>query len=398
MKHNKRLFLITAFLLSIGPVFCQMIILSGPEKGSYNRFANDIVTVLGEQSGVRLLNRPTSGSAHNFRQLTNPSSVDKIAFIQSDYLSLMRAEDRLNKTNKTGSLKVVMQLAPEEIHIVAKKSSGLKKLQDLENKKVAIGTEEQGSYATGKTIRERSKVNWVSVYVGDEQMLKDISAGRIDAGLIVGSAPMSLLDIDPQIMTDGISLLELEDFNGWARYYENDTIYTGDYGWLERNTPTFGVRTLLIANESKLTAADKQTIEAIKSGIIQNIDLLKKQGHSKWKEVIIPDGPEFTTGTVIPQTPNPDQASSDRKEAVTYRVQLYSRTYERTGDQIEINGKSYPTYVYSHLGAYRYTIGEFTTVSAAAELQNACREAGYYEAFVVAFKDNVRSLDPELFK
>ena len=85
--------------------------------------------------------------------------------------------------------------------------------------------------------------------------------------------------------------MELDDFNGWAKYYENDTIYRSEYKWLDKDIPTFGVRTLLIVNESKLTSADKQTVAAIKSGIIQNLDLLRQQGHPKWKKVIIPDEP-----------------------------------------------------------------------------------------------------------
>jgi hypothetical protein len=54
--------------------------------------------------------------------------------------------------------------------------------------------------------------------------------------------------------------------------------------------------------------------------------------------------------------------------------------------------------VYLHLGAYRYTIGEFTSIPTAVELQNMCRESGYSQAFVAAFKNNIRSTDPELFR
>jgi TRAP transporter TAXI family solute receptor len=388
----------TIVFLSFGQVFCQMIILSGPEKGSYNRFVNDIVTVLGEKNGISLLNRTTGGSAYNFKALTNPASADKIALIQSDYLNLMKAEDKLNNTNKTGSLKVVLQLAREEIQMVAKKSSGLKSLQDLDMKKVAIGDEDQGAFATGKIIKERSKVNWISYYAGFDQMLKQLSTGSIDAGLIVGSAPMEILDIDPQVMTDGITMLELDDFNGWAQYYENDTIYRGEYKWLDKNVPTFGLRTLLVVNESKLTNADKQIVDAIKTGIIQNLDLLRKQGHPKWKEVIIPDEPGIGPKNNTALTKTPDPVNADSKDAVKYRVQIYSRNYQKKDGKISINSKSYKTYVYSYLDAYRYTIGEFTSVAPAVELQNICRESGYPEAFVAAFKNNVRSTDTDLFK
>jgi uncharacterized protein len=398
MNFYKRFLLLPVMFLSFGQLFSQVTILSGPEKGSYYRFVNDMATVLGEKSGVKIVNKSTEGSAYNFKVLTNPSSNDRFALIQSDYLNMMIAEDKVNNTNKTGSLKVVLELATEEIHIIAKKSSGLTKLQDLDKKKLGIGNAEQGSSATAKLMKDRSKIGWYTYNVSFEEMLKKISAGSIDAGLIVGSAPLNMLDIDPQVMVGGISLLELTDFNGWAKYYENDTIHSGDYKWLDKDVPTFGVRTLLIANESKLTDADKQAMALIKSGVFLNLDLLKKQGHPKWKTVILPDNPpgvvlEENTGAAAAQAPGATPA----KETVTYRVQIYSRKYKKD-DLITLNGKSYQAFIYAYLGAYRYAVGEFPTMSAALELQKICRQSGYPEAFVAAFKNNIRSTDPALFK
>lgn len=394
MNLNKQLLLCTLFLGAMAQAFGQMVILSGPEKGSYNHFANDIVTVLSQKNNLKLVNRPTGGSAYNFSAITNPSSGDKIALIQADYLNLMIAKDKLNNTNLTGSLKVIMPLAKEQIHIIAKKKSGLAKLQDLEKKKVGVGDEDQGSAVTAKIIKDRSKIEWYTYNVGFDKMLKELANGNLDAGLFVGSAPIDLLDIDPQVMVDGISLFELTDFNDWAKFYENDTIYSGEYKWLEKNVPTFGLRTLLVVNEAKLTNEDQQTVAAIKAGIVQNLDYLRKQGHPKWKTVLIPDDAE-----VVPEksaTPVA-AATSDNKDAVVYRVQLYSRNYQRS-ETVSISGQTIPTYVYTYKGAYRYTAGELTSFSEAAAFQKKCREAGYPEAFVVAFKNNVRSTDPELFK
>jgi len=375
-----------------------MVILSGPEKGSYNRFVGDIASLLGRKNGVRLENRTSGGSAYNFKMLADPNSNYRIGLIQSDYLNLMEAEDKINNTNKTGSLKVVMQLATEQIHLVAKKSSGLTNLQELDMKRVGIGNEEQGSMATARIIKERSQISWTTVYVGFDEMLSRLSKGSIDAGLVVGSAPLDLLDIDPQVMIDELTMLELDDFNGWARYYENDTIYRDDYKWNAKNTPTFGVRTLLVVNESKLTSEDKQTVSVIKSSIIQNLDQLRREGHPKWRTVIVPDEPivEIEKNAVVNKTA--DQLTADSKDEITFRVQIYSRNYIRENEQITINGKNYNIYVYFYLDAYRYTIGEFTSPSDAAELQNSCRESGYSQAFVAAFKDNIRSTDPDLFK
>ncbi len=395
MKVNKLFLLLALPGLSFAQAFSQVTILSGPEKGSYSRFVTDMSVVLGEKAGIKIINKPTEGSAYNFKVLVNPSSADKFALIQSDYLNKMIAEDKVNNTNKTGSLKVVLELATEEIHIIAKKSSGLTKIQDLDKKKLGVGNAEQGSSATAQLMKDRSKIGWYAYNIGFEEMLKKISAGSIDAGLIVGSAPLDMLDIDPQVMVGGISLLELTDFNGWAKYYENDTIRKGDYKWLDKDVPTFGVRTLLIANESKLTEADKQAVASIKSGVFLNLDLLKKQGHPKWKSVIPPDD---IPGVVLEENKGvtaPPAAAV--KETVTYRVQIYSRKYKKD-DLIELSGKSYKAYIYSYLGAYRYTVGEFSALSEAQKLQKICRQSGYPEAFVAVFKNNERSTDPGLLK
>jgi uncharacterized protein len=398
MKFNRRFLFIAFAFLFFGQVFSQMIILSGPEKGSYNRFVKDMVKVLSEKEGITLLNRTTGGSGSNFKEISDPSSPIKIGLVQSDYLNLMQAEDKLNNTNKTGSIKVVLQLAEEEIQIVAKKSSGFRGLRDMEKKKVGIGTEDQGSYATGKIINERSKVNWTSYYVPLDKVLKEISSGNIDAGLIVGSAPVNILDLDPQIMVDGITILELDDFDGWAKYYENDTVYLKDYKWLDKDVPTFGVRTLLIVNEAKLSGKEQQAVAAIKSGIIKNLDILRKQGHPKWKDVIVPDEPETASEKNTLPVKADNKVNATRKDAVVYKVQIYSRNYQKNDDEVYVDGKTYKTNVYLHMGAYRYTIGEFTSLSSAIELQNSSRKSGYPQAFVAAFKNNIRSADPDLFK
>jgi uncharacterized protein len=398
MKIYRRFALTAIILLSFIQAFPQMVILSGPEKGTYNRFAADIVKVLSEKNGIKLLSRTTAGSGFNFKELTDPSAASKIGIIQADYLSYMQAQDRLNNTNKTGSIKVLLTLATEEIHLVVKKSSGLKRMQDLSNKKVAIGSEAQGSYVTGKIMNERSKVNWIPTYDAYDMLIRHLSEGNIDAFLLVGSAPVKMLDIDPQIMVDEPTLLELDDFNGWAQYYENDTIYRGDYRWLDKDIPTFSVRSLLVVNEAKLTNDDKKAVEAIKSAIIQDLDILRKDGHPKWEEVIPPAGSVTVKAKSATVSKPKSSAAATGKTGVIYRVQIFSESEKQNVNDLIIKGKSYKTWVYAHSGAYRYTIGEFTSLSPAAELQELCRKSGYPQAFVAAFKNNVRSNDPKLFK
>jgi hypothetical protein len=66
--------------------------------------------------------------------------------------------------------------------------------------------------------------------------------------------------------------------------------------------------------------------------------------------------------------------------------------------EVTIGGKTYKTFEYMSNGAYRSCAGEFSTPSSAATLQKAMKQEGYPDAFVVAFKNGVRSTDPALFK
>lgn len=86
------------------------------------------------------------------------------------------------------------------------------------------------------------------------------------------------------------------------------------------------------------------------------------------------------------------------KDVVVYRVQFLSTNKPRKENQIVINGVAYKTFEYSYLNAYRYSVGEFTTLPPAKELQAILKKAGYPQAFIAAFKNDLRSLDLTSFK
>ena len=286
-KISLLVLLFSVFLFS--DIIGQMVILSGPEDASYYRFVEDINNVLENGSDKPYINKKTQGAMYNFNQITDPKTPYKVAMVQSDLLFDMQASDMRNNTNKTKDIKVIIPLANEEIHVVTKKSSNLNKLQDLDSAIVAIGNKNQGTYVTSSIMKDRSNMYWISRNIHFDQALKDLYLDEIDAFIIVGSAPVSKLDLNPRAMTDELALVELEDFNDWAKYYDNDTIYKEDYKWLEKDVPTFGVKTVLIVNEAKLTDTDRSEIAKLAKGIKSKFDILKEQGHPKWKEVDLSD-------------------------------------------------------------------------------------------------------------
>lgn len=96
-----------------------------------------------------------------------------------------------------------------------------------------------------------------------------------------------------------------------------------------------------------------------------------------------------------PETPPAETGSKDN---VVYRVQFASSDKPKGSFDIRIRGNNYRTYEYLYNGLYRSCVGEFSSPSQAAIMQQALKLEGFSDAFVVAFRDNKRSLDPALFK
>jgi hypothetical protein len=104
-------------------------------------------------------------------------------------------------------------------------------------------------------------------------------------------------------------------------------------------------------------------------------------------KVILPD-----TVKVVPAVIN------ENNTGVVYRVQFLTSTVSKGKFQVTVANTTFDAFEYFYKGSYRYTAGRFSTLSQAVVLQNECRKSGYPEAFVVAFKNDIRSLDPLLFK
>ncbi|NSW93549.1 MAG: SPOR domain-containing protein [Bacteroidales bacterium] len=97
-----------------------------------------------------------------------------------------------------------------------------------------------------------------------------------------------------------------------------------------------------------------------------------------------------------PQTVTEETAKPQTN--VIYRVQFFSGKNPKGSYQIKISGKLYSTYEYLYNGLYRSCAGEFNSLAEARSFASQMKAEGYPDAFVVAFVNNVRSLDPGLFK
>jgi outer membrane biosynthesis protein TonB len=94
----------------------------------------------------------------------------------------------------------------------------------------------------------------------------------------------------------------------------------------------------------------------------------------------------------------PVEEAAPTGDAVIYRVQFTGNAKPKGSYEITAGGKTYKTFEYLYNGAYRSCAGAFTNRASAIVLQNSLKREGFPDAFVVAFKNNIRLNDPALFK
>src|ERR1051325_7582292 len=139
---------VTLLVLSIPRWALALTIATGTPDGTYQGIGEDIQRVArNEDIAVELIQ--TNGSFDNIN-MVGAGKVD-LALLQLDVLKF--ASDMMQQAGVKvlDELKVVLNLYLEEIHVIAK-NAGIRSLDELAGKKVAVGPEKSGSALTATVL------------------------------------------------------------------------------------------------------------------------------------------------------------------------------------------------------------------------------------------------------
>jgi hypothetical protein len=152
-------------------------------------------------------------------------------------------------------------------------------------------------------------------------------------------------------------------------------------------------------NGERITDAEAKILEAqvSKTGTKEMTKTAETSSYTEIRQPAEKVNPQASPLEIKSDT-KPTATSSENNEGIIYRVQILANTKPVGSYNITISGKSYKTFEYLYKGGYRTTVGDFSTFKEAGKLLNTCRQSDYPEAFIVAFKDNVRTNDSSLFK
>lgn len=254
-------------------------IATGPSGGTYFQIAQDIKTMV-EKHGIELRVVATKGSFENIELLGTGKA--ELAIVQLDALryfsDVVKQQAGVNVLDK---IKVVLNLYPEEIHILSNKKE-ITSFYQLEGKKVSTGPQQSGTALTSELLFSLYDIKAMKSYDAPEEAVKKLQQGELDALVFVGGAPVPFIEK----LDSKIHFVRLPANPVLEQIYSRKKLGKDTYPWLAADTETYAVPSSIMGldiREEKYVAQTQQLVLSILNGR----EYLEANGHPKWKSSLV---------------------------------------------------------------------------------------------------------------
>jgi uncharacterized protein len=274
-----RKILLALLLCFYAPTAWALTIATGPSDGSYFQIAQDIKNVAGKD-GIDLQVMPTKGSLENL-ELLGSGKVD-LAIVQLDALrfisDVIKQDLGLDLFDK---IKVVLNLYPEEIHILTNKKD-IQTFYNLEGKRVSVGPPGGGTAVTAAVLFNVYDIKATVSEEPFEEAVKKIEQGSLDAVIFVGGAPVPFIGK----LSGKFSFVRLPSNPVLEQIYLRTSLGKQLYGWAGADTETYAVPAAMMGLDKRDEKYVTQVQQLVLT-ILNNREFLEANGHPKWKSSII---------------------------------------------------------------------------------------------------------------
>ncbi len=252
----------------------EVKIATGSAGGTYYQMASDLA-VLAKKEGIDVVVLATGGSVENLSLLDPQLPSDQrvaMGFVQADIIEWALGT---NSSLKRAAGLMKFPLLTEEIHLLV--PVGVEYLKDLKGKKVSLGSDGSGTSFTASVILRKFHVQTrVRLTMPYEKALMRLESGAISGVFFVGGAPLKVLS---NLSLKDYSQFTLLKLTGSFAPYTKAVLAKGTYPWLKEDIPTLGVQSHILFS---LDENCKERLRLFRLAA-DNLDLLKKTGHPKWK-------------------------------------------------------------------------------------------------------------------
>lgn len=254
-------------------------IATGPSDGSYSQIAQDIKNVAGKED-IDIQVMPTKGSLENIH-LLGTGKVD-MAIVQLDALRFVSEVLKQQKgLDLFDSIKVILNLYPEEIHVLSNKGD-IQTFYQLEGKRVSVGTEGGGTAITAAVLLAVYDIKATISFDTFDDAIKKMEQGNLDAVMFVGGAPVPFIGK----LDSKVHFVRLPANPALEQIYLRTSVGKSQYSWTAADTETYAVPASIMGLDRKNENHAAQ-MQKLVLAILNSAENLRTNGHPKWKTSII---------------------------------------------------------------------------------------------------------------
>ena len=210
-----------------------LTIATGGASGPYNIIGTSLSEVYVKTFGVNSKTQTTGASVENVNLLTQ-GKVDMVLAL-SDVVT-DAVEGKNNFEQPITNIQQIAVLYPNVVQIVTSEKSGIKNIEDLRGKRIAVGDQGSGTEVNARTLLEGFGITYDDVtvdYLGFAEAADGMKAGKIEAAFFSSGLPNSSLmeleqGLDLQIVT--INQDKLKEIIATKPYFKTFEIPAGTYG------------------------------------------------------------------------------------------------------------------------------------------------------------------------
>ena len=265
-----------------------MSVATGGTGGTYYPLGGALSNIL-NNAGVNYTAtaQATGASKENVELVTREDA--EIAFIQNDVAYYaVNGTDTFEGEEKP-SLRGLCCLYPEIVQIVASDSSGIKTIDDLKGKRVAVGSPGSGVEVNVKQILDIHGISYDDLgkvdYLSFAEAADQIKSGQIDATFLTAAIPSSA--ITELATTHDVHLVPIAEDKAEALiekypFYVNLHITPSEYKGQDQEISVVAVQSMLAVDERM---ADEDAYNIVKL-LFENLDTMK-ESHARGGDIAL---------------------------------------------------------------------------------------------------------------
>jgi len=239
-------------------------------------------------SGLVVIAQSANGSVANVRGIQQGSLES--GFVQSDIAHwAYTGTGTFTGDKPSQDLRVIANLYPESLHVVARKDSGIRKIQDLVGKRVSIDEPGSGTLIDAELVLNEYGISQRDIeleYLKPGVAIDRVRQHKLDAFFVVAGYPArAITDLasDTEIVLLPIDGVEADRLVARYQFFSRDDVPAGTYQGVDRiETVSVGAQWLVASS------VDEEMVYQITRSLWhENSRKLLDSGHVKGKHILL---------------------------------------------------------------------------------------------------------------